>query len=139
MDRIVARMLETEKILTIMKNLNDRLELIPNNQKVIDIPDSAEGSGFIDTTRGALAHFTYIKNKLIDHYNIITPSNWNLSPKDDNGVPGAIEKALIGTIIQDLNSPVEIGRIVRSFDPCVSCATHLFTRNGESKIVEVPV
>ena len=38
---------------------------------------------------------------------------------------GPGEAALIGTIIEDPDNPVEIGRIVRAFDPCLSCGTHL--------------
>ncbi|MDD3174777.1 MAG: nickel-dependent hydrogenase large subunit, partial [Herbinix sp.] len=139
MDRIMARMLETEKILSIMEKLSDRIEIIPNGQQAYEMPNLSQGVGLIDTTRGALGHWVSIKNNVIEHYNIITPSNWNLSPKDSNGVVGVIEKALLGTVLNDVQSPVEIGRIVRSFDPCVSCATHLITRNGELKTVEVLV
>lgn len=139
MDRIMARTLETEKILSIMENLINRIQLIPNGQRTFVIPDVTRGTGFIDTTRGALAHFVAVKSKVIDHYDIITPSNWNLSPKDNNQVAGVVEKALNSTVIQDVENPVEIGRIVRSFDPCVSCATHMVTHNGEIKVIEVPV
>ncbi len=139
MDRIIARVLETSKILTIMSKLADLINPLPNGQREYLLPEVSEGEGFIDTTRGSLAHFIRIKNKLIDHYSIITPSNWNLSPMDSNGMAGVIEKALIGTSIKDTENPVEIGRIVRSFDPCVSCATHLITPKGNKKIIEVSV
>lgn len=139
MDRIIARVLETEKILRIMKNLTKRIELKPNNQKVYDIPEKAYGMGLTDTTRGALGHWIEIDNKLISHYNIITPTVWNLSPKDSSGEPGTIERALIGTKLNNIKEPIEIGRIVRSFDPCVSCATHLVGNTGDSEIIEVLV
>jgi hydrogenase large subunit len=137
MDRIIARMLETNKILSIMSNLIDRAGVLPNGQRRFDIPDEATGAGYIDTTRGSLAHFINIKNKVIDHYSILTPSNWNLSPRDQQGFEGVIERALNGTVLQDLQNPVEIGRIVRSFDPCVSCATHLITKQGDRKVLEL--
>lgn len=139
MDRIYARMLETEKILNIMNNMTDRIELIPNAQKAYTVPDSSQGIGMVDTTRGALGHWVGIKDKLIERYDIITPSNWNISPRDAQGNPGTIEKALIGTVLQDVQNPVEIGRIIRSFDPCVSCATHLLGKNGRLAEVELPV
>lgn len=139
MDRIVARTLEADKIIHIMNNLMKRIRLLPNNQRAIAMPDEATGMGLIDTTRGSLGHWVSIKDKVIDHYLTITPSNWNLSPKDGEGVPGVIEKSLLGTYIPNVNSPVEIGRIVRSFDPCVSCATHIITPNQEFKTIEVPV
>ncbi|WP_297418366.1 nickel-dependent hydrogenase large subunit [Clostridium sp.] len=139
MDRNIARVLETEKILGIMKKLVDRIELKPNNQKVYDIPEKAYGVGLTDTTRGALGHWIEIEKKVINHYNIITPTVWNLSPKDTSNLPGTTEKALIGTKLNNVKEPIEIGRIVRSFDPCVSCATHLIGGTGNTEIVEVLV
>jgi len=139
MDRNIARVLETEKILEIMKNLAKRIELKANNQKVYDIPEKAYGIGLTDTTRGALGHWISIENKVINHYNIITPTVWNLSPKDASNLPGTIERALIGTKLNNIKEPIEIGRIVRSFDPCVSCATHLIGSAGDTEIIEVLV
>jgi hydrogenase large subunit len=135
MDRTMARVLEVRKIIGIMQNI---LELIPhyqNKQKQYDIPDKSYGSGLIDTTRGALGHWIAIENKVLKNYSIITPSAWNLSPLDNVGIRGTVESALVGTNIEDINNPVEIGRIVRSFDPCVSCATHVYGRN--SAVIEI--
>lgn len=139
MDRNIARMLETEKILHILSNLVDKIELFPNNQGVYDMPASAQGVGLVDTTRGALGHWISIKEGVIEHYNIITPSAWNLSPKDSSGVPGVVERALIGTAINDIKNPVEIGRIVRSYDPCVSCATHMIDNKGSHIVLPLLV
>lgn len=139
LDRIIARVLETEKILNIMGNLAQRVEMIQNEQKQFQIPDNAMGAGLIDTSRGALGHWVQIENKTIKHYNLITPSVWNISPRDDQGVPGVVEKSLIGTQIQNVDDPAEIGRIVRSYDPCVSCATHIFGSGISEKIIEVKV
>lgn len=127
MDRTIARVLEVKKVLDIMKALLERIDLQPAAQRPYEIPDAAVGSGFIDTTRGALVHSVSIENKFIKHYNIITPSVWNCSPADAVGIKGTIEQALIGTEIDDIKNPVEIGRIVRSFDPCISCATHVIS------------
>jgi hydrogenase large subunit len=132
MDRTMARVLEVRKIIGIMQNI---LELIPeyqNKQIQYQIPDKASGSGLVDTTRGALGHWIAIENKVLKNYSIITPSAWNLSPQDTKGVRGPVESALVGTNIEDINNPVEIGRIVRSFDPCVSCATHVYGKDSAS-------
>lgn len=132
MDRTMARVLEVKKIILIMQNI---LELIPeyqNKQRQYQIPDKSDGSGLIDTTRGALGHWIAIDNKVLKNYSIITPSAWNLSPQDNEGTRGPVESALVGTSIEDINSPVEIGRIVRSFDPCISCATHVYGKNSAS-------
>ena len=131
--------METEKIIGIMSKLIERVELRPNNQKAYNIPEKAYGAGLTDTTRGALGHWIEIDKNVINHYNIITPTVWNLSPKDESNLPGTIEGALIGTKLNNIREPIEIGRIVRSFDPCVSCATHLIGSAGDTEIVEVLV
>lgn len=139
MDRIYARVLETEKILQVMRTLVERIEPGAEGQRKFVIPDQAEGVGLIDTTRGALGHWISIRDQVIEHYQILTPSNWNLSPMDAQGIHGTVENALIRTVLQDVENPVEIGRIVRSYDPCVSCATHLVGKNGYRKEIDLPV
>lgn len=126
MDRTIARVLEAKKIIEIMERLLEKLKLEPAHQDRYEFPQEAKGKGLIDTTRGALGHWVSIDNQGIKNYGIITPTTWNLSPEDSTGIKGVIEKALIGTTVNDIYNPVEIGRIVRSFDPCVSCATHVF-------------
>lgn len=125
MDRTIARVLEVKKVIDIIEGLLERASFEPVGQRQYEVLDNSRGSGLIDTTRGSLAHWVSIENKVINHYNIITPSGWNCSPTDSNGVKGVIEQALIGTEIQNPEQPVEIGRIVRSYDPCISCATHI--------------
>lgn len=127
MDRTIARVLETKKVIEIIEGLLERASFEEVGQKVYEIPDSARGGGLIDTTRGSLGHWVSIENKRINHYNIITPSAWNCSPTDSMGIRGVIEQALIGTEIQNPEQPIEIGRIVRSYDPCISCATHVIS------------
>jgi hydrogenase large subunit len=41
---------------------------------------------------------------------------------------GTGEKALIGTTVDKTENPLELGRIIRTFDPCISCATHLYQK-----------
>lgn len=127
MDRTIARVLEVKKIIGIMEGLVERVQLEPTGQGRYEFPTQARGRGLIDTTRGALGHWLATEKQEIRNYEIITPTAWNLSPEDSRGLKGVIEKALIGTTIADLKNPVEIGRIVRSFDPCVSCATHVLS------------
>ena len=127
LDRTIARVLEAKKITAILGVLLDNLKPGVDTQGVYQIPDQASGRGLVDTTRGALGHWVEISAKLISSYNIITPSTWNLSTKTYDNQLGTAEKALIGTIVNDTENPVELGRIIRSFDPCVSCATHVYS------------
>ncbi|WP_035288284.1 nickel-dependent hydrogenase large subunit [Clostridium sp. KNHs214] len=137
MDRIVARALEAKKISNIMLQLLDAVVPKNSTNKAFTLPKNAVGYGFIDTTRGALAHYVNIKDGEIENYTIITPSTWNLSPKDSNGISGALEQALIGTYVDNPKNPTEIGRIVRSFDPCVSCATHVLSKDFSTMDIRV--
>ncbi len=79
--------------------------------------NSGSGAGLWEAPRGALGHFINIKGGRIDSYQVITPSTWDISPRDKDGVPGPMEQALIGTPVADVERPIEAARIVRSFDP----------------------
>jgi hydrogenase large subunit len=110
------------------------LQLKPGEPAYVDytIPDEAFGMGLVDGARGALGHWIEIKDKKIANYQCVVPSTWNLGPRDDKNQPGPVEQALIGTKIKDENNPFEIGRIVRSFDPCLACAIHVITPKGRT-------
>ncbi|MBI4303121.1 MAG: nickel-dependent hydrogenase large subunit [Chloroflexi bacterium] len=88
------------------------------------IPDEGSGVGLTEASRGALGHWIEVKGKKVANYQAVVPTTWNASPRDDNGNPGPIEQAILGTKIKDKNNPFEIVRIVRSFDPCLACAIH---------------
>lgn len=137
MDRLIARVLEgvilSEKMLTLL----DVIKPISALQESYTVPQSAKGIGLYDAVRGALGHWITIENGVIKNYDIVTPTGWNLSPTDAEEQHGALESALIGTGIQDIKNPVEIGRIVRSFDPCISCATHVTTDVCEPYYIEI--
>jgi hydrogenase large subunit len=89
------------------------------------------GAGLIQAARGALGHWIAIKNGRIDRYQIITPTGWNGSPRDSGGVRGPWEEALIGTPVADADNPVEVGHVIRSFDPCLVCSVHT-VRKGKT-------
>lgn len=81
------------------------------------IPDSAEGLGLTEAPRGALLHYIDIKDKKIANYQVTSATIWNANPRDDMGVRGPIEEALIGVPVPDIEHPVNVGRLIRSFDP----------------------
>ena len=74
----------------------------------------------------------------ISQYQIVTPTCWNASPRDNAGKLGPIEAALVGTPVQDVSQPVEVLRVIHSFDPCLSCAVHVSRPNEGVRIFAVP-
>lgn len=110
------------------------LDLVPGGPVYApyEIPDEGEGAGLTAAPRGALGHWVRLKDGVIDHYQCVVPTTWNASPKDEQGNPGPIEQAIVGTPIKDEENPFEIVRIVRSFDPCMACAVHTITPRGRT-------
>lgn len=138
MDRTIARALEAKKIADILKVLLDHIVPGVSVQQEWKLPEyAAMGAGLGDTTRGALGHWVKIENKIISFYQIITPSAWDFSTRDAQNIRGTAEQAIMGTTLQNPDQPVELGRILRSFDPCMSCATHVYRPGHEPKTIQV--
>ncbi|MGB7540172.1 MAG: nickel-dependent hydrogenase large subunit [Anaerolineales bacterium] len=93
-------------------------------------PAHAEGFGFCEAPRGALGHWIVIDGGKIANYQMVVPTTWNASPRDPAGTPGAYEMALVGTRLADPQKPLEVLRVIHSFDPCMACAIHLVDARG---------
>ncbi|HEY8909020.1 MAG TPA: nickel-dependent hydrogenase large subunit [Desulfosporosinus sp.] len=94
-------------------------------------PAQAQGIGFSEAPRGALGHWVKINNGKVSAYQAVVPSTWNASPRDDSGQKGPYESSLLDTPIMIKDQPLELLRTLHSFDPCLACATHLMTPNGD--------
>lgn len=90
-----------------------------------EMPNEAQGVGFVDAPRGSLSHWINIKDKVIENFQLVVPSTWNLGPRCSAGKLSPVEEALIGTPIADPKRPVEILRTVHSYDPCIACGVHV--------------
>jgi hydrogenase large subunit len=94
-------------------------------------PAAARGVGFAEAPRGALGHWIKIRNEKIDNYQCIVPTTWNASPRDAKKQIGAYEASLMNTKMAKADEPLEILRTIHSFDPCLACATHVISPEGE--------
>ena len=94
-------------------------------------PQHAQCVGLTEAPRGALAHFIVIENNKVKNYQMVVPTTWNASPRDEIGKLSAYESSLIGTPIHDPKQPLEILRTIHSFDPCLACAVHLYDEEGK--------
>lgn len=95
------------------------------------LPKDVKGRAFFEVPRGVLSHFVSIKDQKIENYSVIAPTTWNASPKDRFGKRGAYEEALIGIKIKDTAKPLEVLRVIHSFDPCLACAVHVIDTKGK--------
>ena len=117
--RVFARINEIAKLLDKTKKILNRLDLNEPScvtQNIIRLGDF-EGVGVVEAARGSLIHKINFSKGIITNYEIITPTQWNLShgTKEEQGI--AI-KAMIGS-----KSIEEATLIFRSFDVCSVCTT----------------
>ena len=117
--RVFARVHEAAILLAhvqkLLKNLNleeDSCTLSPHT-----VLQNFEGSGIVEAARGSLIHNTTVKNGHIVKYEIITPTQWNLSHGNDEEMGIAVE-AMKGS-----KNIEEATFIFRTFDVCSVCTT----------------
>jgi [NiFe] hydrogenase large subunit len=128
--RIAARALECKLVADSMYQWGlDLIQNIKNGNTAVytdyAIPDQARGAGLWEAPRGALGHWIEVEGKRIKNYQCVVPTTWNVCPRDDSGVRGPIEEAFVGTPVADPEKPLELLRIVHSFDPCLACTVHV--------------
>ena len=128
MHRHVARAKEAQIIARAMRTWLDQIVVGEPYYVTPTVPAAATGMGLTEAPRGALGHWETISTvegkPVISRYQVVSPTSWNASPIDDLGQHGPIEQALIGTKVSDPERPIELLRIVHSFDPCIACAAH---------------
>ncbi|MCO4845507.1 MAG: nickel-dependent hydrogenase large subunit [Sulfurovum sp.] len=96
-----------------------------------DLPKKAKGRTFLEVPRGVLSHFINIEDRKIKNYQVIAPTTWNASPKDSKDQRGPYEEALIGIKLDDPSQPLEVLKVLHSFDPCLACAVHIIDVKGK--------
>lgn len=134
--RVLARMQETLIVAQMLGEWIDDLEAHDSSRKYY-VPVEAKTNDkaaycLIDAPRGALGHWAKTgEDGLIDGYQIVSPTGWNASPRDSEIKYGPMELSMIGAKTMPRGNmpgsesdPISIYHIIRSFDPCVSCAVH---------------
>ena len=124
-NRVIARLLELARVVPAMEQWASALE--PGEPFYTDPGPLTEGqgAGLVEAARGSLGHWVRVHQGRILNYQIVAPTTWNFSPRDRDGVPGPLEKALEGTPVgAEERNPVAVQHVVRSFDPCMVCTVH---------------
>jgi len=133
--RLLARAVEAQVVVIRAANwLRElRQHLSTGDLAVADIsswdpgtwPAEAEGWSLGEGPRGAVGHWVSIRDGRVDRYQVVDASTWNASPRDLFGIAGPMEAALAGTAVADEAQPIELLRVIHSYNPCLACAAHL--------------
>lgn len=128
--RVVARGLEAAACIraatTWLADLDrclDRADVVL--QTPWKLPESGEGVGLAELSRGALIHRLVLADRRIVRHQSLVPSLWNFSPRSGDGRPGPLEQALQAAPVADPDRPQELARIIHTFDPCNACRLRL--------------
>ncbi|MGQ9721614.1 MAG: Ni/Fe hydrogenase subunit alpha [Candidatus Jordarchaeum sp.] len=119
------------RLIEILASMYDAILILndPEITEVFEIPIFKEvvstvGIGVVEAPRGTLIHQYHVNNKnMVEAATIITPTEFNLS---------AIDQKLLQTCRESYQNKQDVEKLkedakmaIRTFDPCVSCATHL--------------
>jgi len=123
--RVLARAIEcsvlAEKISNWVRGFPG--ERSNNNETAMAVngTDDLIGKGLWESPRGALEHRVQIRGTYIYDCQAVIPTSWNFRPDDALTIESPIKAALTGNMVADPERPLEVIRVVRSFDPCVPC------------------
>ncbi|WP_350433249.1 nickel-dependent hydrogenase large subunit [Shewanella sp. H8] len=129
--RTAARMLQVKLVgQSCLKTFEALLVNIQSDESTyvkpeIDSSRVYEGYSMIEAPRGMLSHWIRIKDAKVENYQAVVPTTWNAGPVDVNGKMGPYEASLIGLKLEDPTKPLEVIRIIHSFDPCMACSVHV--------------
>lgn len=118
--RIIARVSEISHLLLRTKELClgiDIQEVSCITPKLAYTNINASGIGVVEAARGSLIHKITIKGGLIEEYDIITPTVWNLGNGNKEN-PSIAQNAIIG-----MNNVEKADFVFKSFDVCSVCTT----------------
>jgi Ni,Fe-hydrogenase I large subunit len=117
--RIMARVYEMAYMINHAQTLLKQID--PSETSVSECDDikkvTAEGVGIVEAPRGPLIHRIKLEKGIIRNYEIITPTQFNIS-SDTKEHPTPVQLAMNGTTKE------EALFIFRTFDVCSVCTTH---------------
>lgn len=120
----LARLVEVaycfEKILALL----DELRVVGGEPRSQVALKEGEGVGVVEAPRGLLIHhYKCNSNGIVTYANIITPTTINIAAIEQD-----VKETVKSLIAKSLDDPeyvkTKVLYLVRSYDPCISCATH---------------
>jgi coenzyme F420-reducing hydrogenase alpha subunit len=120
----------------ILHSIDESIDILSNNNFVAEPPVKAEmkasvGMGVIEAPRGTLYHKVVIDDKgIVTEGEVIVPTGQNqLNIERDVGV---LVESLLGKIPNE-SINMEIEKLIRAYDPCMSCGAHFLKVNWKGK------
>jgi len=126
MTRVLARMHEEAKYFTYAKKWLSEIDLHDDFYTKPAEPRSGKGFGSTEAARGALSDWIVIEDGKIANYQVITPTAWNIGPRDGSDNHGPMEQAFIGAPVENPDFPVELAQVAHSYDSCLVCTVHAY-------------
>jgi len=121
-DLDICRLLEVFWAAKRILNLVDEVDLSQMEAADVDLEKSGKGIGVVEAPRGVLVHSYLVSRGIMERMSLLVATQFN--------------NAYINLVLQDLaDRHVEgdglsaegeklVARCVRTFDPCLTCATH---------------
>jgi hydrogenase large subunit len=124
--RVLARLHEAPKYYENTRRWIDQIDLHDRFYIKPVERESGKGFGATEAARGSLADWIVLEDNKIANYQVITPTAWNIGPKDGKETNGPMEQGFIGAPVEDMHDPIELGHVARSFDSCIVCTVHAY-------------
>jgi hydrogenase large subunit len=124
--RVLARVHEAPKYYKLAKQWLNEIDLHEDFYTKPAEPQSGRGFGSTEAARGALSDWVVIEDGKIANYQVVTPTAWNIGPRDGAGAVGPMEKSFMGAPVENMDDPVELAQIAHSFDSCLVCTVHAY-------------
>jgi hydrogenase large subunit len=132
--RVMARMHEAPKYFKLVRSWLDQIDLHDRfYNKPVEL-ESGRGFGSTEAARGSLSDWIVLSDGKIENYQVITPTAWNIGPRDRLGRKGPMEQSFIGAEVHDPTDPIEMGHVARSFDSCLVCTVHAYDEKSGKEL-----
>lgn len=121
--RVLSRFIRLAIFHDLIKEELKQIDVNKPTYRKCDIRDG-KGYGLVEAPRGSLGHWIIVKDGKIYNYQIVTPTQINMSPEDPQGNKSHLAKALIGLEVSDPKDPIEAYHVIRAQDSCMVCNVH---------------
>lgn len=125
------------QVIEIMHSIDHSVELLKTvdfkkEEVVKPVKLSGEGVGVIEAPRGTLYYWLAIDNGMVRYANLVIPTAQNLvNMRADvhQIVVNVCETGLGSKEDEEKRIKLEVEKIIRAYDPCMSCASHFLRIN----------